>query len=308
MDKLKIYLFGKFRIFYDNQPINGLGARKVQELFVYLLVNRDRFHTRDNLADLLWTNSSVSQSKQYLRQSLWQLNSSLDGKCETKNQVLTLESEWIKINPEAELWIDIDKFEKAYSLSLGIQGRNLEEQAVNSLQDAVELYQGQFLKNWYQNWCIFERERFQNMYLIMLDKLMGYCESHRKYEEGIVFGSRILRCDVAQERTYCRLMRLYYLLGDRTSALRQYERCSDILEQELNAKPAKHTVDLYDLIKNDQFIEEAYQIKPNEGEINQGVFSSKIVSQLTQVSQILLAAHQQIKKDIDEIRTIVDEE
>jgi two-component SAPR family response regulator len=93
----------------------------------------------------------------------------------------------------------------------------------------VALYHGDLLEDWFQDWCLYERERLQNIYLAALDKLMDYCEASRDYDAGLAYGTRILRHDLARERTHRRLMRLYYLAGDRTSALRQYDRCVQIL-------------------------------------------------------------------------------
>ncbi|MEZ4660564.1 MAG: hypothetical protein R2911_23660 [Caldilineaceae bacterium] len=42
---------------------------------------------------------------------------------------------------------------------------------------------------------MFERERLQLIYLTLLDKLMGYCESQQLYEQGIAYGQTILRFD-----------------------------------------------------------------------------------------------------------------
>jgi DNA-binding SARP family transcriptional activator len=50
-------------------------------------------------------------------------------------------------------------------------------------------------------------------------------------------------------------MRLYYLAGDRASALRQYERCVLVLEEELGVKPSKGTIQLYKQIYTDQLSE-----------------------------------------------------
>jgi DNA-binding SARP family transcriptional activator len=48
-------------------------------------------------------------------------------------------------------------------------------------------------------------------------------------------------------------MRLYYRLGHRIEALRQYDRCSTILQQELAVEPSKRTKQLYEQIKTEQF-------------------------------------------------------
>ena len=77
MNTLRIRLFGKFQVERDGYAMSGLDALKVQELFCYLLLNRDRPHHREALAGLLWGEYSTSQSKKYLRQALWQLQLAL---------------------------------------------------------------------------------------------------------------------------------------------------------------------------------------------------------------------------------------
>jgi two-component SAPR family response regulator len=113
----------------------------------------------------------------------------------------------------------------------------------------VALYRGSLLENWYQDWCIIDRERFQNMYVAMLGKIMLHCQSVGAYTEGIDYGHTLLSIDDANEQTYRRLMRLYYLDGDRTTALRQYQRCEAILRSEFQVKPSYRTALLYELIR-----------------------------------------------------------
>ena len=93
------------------------------------------------------------------------------------------------------------------------------------------------------------------MYLAMLNKLMAFMESCQEYETALLFGQRILQCDRAHERTHWRMMRLHYMAGDRTAALRQYERCVTALWEELGVKPARWTSALYEQIRSDQVLE-----------------------------------------------------
>jgi DNA-binding SARP family transcriptional activator len=129
--------------------------------------------------------------------------------------------------------------------------QELDATKIKLLHEAAALYQDDLLPGWYQDWCLYERERLQNMYQLMLDKLMGYCEAHQEYETGIIYGQQILRFDRASERTHQRLMRLHYLAGDRTAALRQYERCLTALRDDLDVKPAKATMALCEQIRTD---------------------------------------------------------
>ncbi|TKJ30799.1 MAG: hypothetical protein CEE40_03825 [Chloroflexi bacterium B3_Chlor] len=253
MSGLEVRLFGRFTVRCGDQVVSGLRPRKVQELFAYLLLHRDRPQHREILADLLWKDSPSARSRKCLRQALWRLQAALrgnrgsDGGC-----VLLVEPDWVQISPGADLWLDVSEFEEALGLVHGVPGHQLGASQVQTLDDAVHLYQGDLLEGWYQDWCVYERERLQQMYLAMLDKLTEYCEAQQQYETGLVYGTRILRHEPARERTHRRLMRLHCLSGDRTAALRQYERCVVALEEELGVRPAGRTTVLYEQIRSDQ--------------------------------------------------------
>jgi DNA-binding SARP family transcriptional activator len=253
MPTLNIYLFGKFCVRRNGQILEGLDARKVQELFCYLLLHRDHSLPRETLASILWPDTTTLLSRKSLRQALWQLQSALSSQNEiTHDRILIVEPEWIRLNPEADYWLDVAVIEDAFDLVKKVPGKELNVQLARVLQDVAQLYQGPLLEGWYQDWCFYERERLQGVYLTLLDKLMGYSEARRDYETGLLYGMRILCYDRARERTHRRLMRLHYLNGDRSAALRQYEQCSTALEEELNVGPSKGTVAIYQQILADQ--------------------------------------------------------
>lgn len=256
MSTFSVRLLGRFCVQRDRRPLDGLDAHKVQELFSYLILYRDRPHPRETLAGLLWGESTTPQSKKCMRQSLWQLQTALESQTDSRRErVLLVEPDWIQFNTEADLWLDVALFEQAFTLAQGIQGKELDVQCAQILRNCVDLYRGDLLEGRYQDWCLYERERFQNMYLAVLDKLMEYCEAHYEYEAGLGYGARILRHDRARERTHRRLMRLHYLSGDRAAALRQYERCVTALAEELGVKPAARTVAVYDQIRADRVVD-----------------------------------------------------
>jgi DNA-binding SARP family transcriptional activator len=253
MSVLRVHLFGKFDACYGDRPVAGLDTRKVQELFCYLLLYRDRPHPREALASLLWDESHAEQPVRCLRKTLWQLRTALDAQSESfSGRVLLIEPEWIQINPEADLWLDAAEFEQAFACIQGVPGWEFTRQQVQALQGLVDLYGGGMQENWYCDWYLLERERFQHMYLIILDKLMAYCEAHCEYEAGLAYGALILRCERSRERTHRRLMRLHYVAGYRSAALRQFESCVTVLREDLGVQPARRTLALYEQIQQDQ--------------------------------------------------------
>ncbi len=253
MSSLSVSLFGKFSV-GSSEPLKPVfEVNKVQELFCYLLLHRDRPHARETLADLLWSDSPA-QSRNYLRKTLWQLQTALELTGFVATHTLSADANCLQLNSQTDLWIDVAVFESTCNRFRGIAGRQLTPQEASELQMAAILYQGDLLEGWYQEWCLYERERLQQLYLILLDKLIGYCEVHENYESGLVYGAEILRYDKARERTHRSLMRLFYLAGDRTGALRQFERCQAVLQEELGVKPATRTLKLYEQICADQLL------------------------------------------------------
>ena len=247
MAKFRIQLLGQFAAWRDETLITSLESAKARELFCYLLLHRHRTHPREILVEVLWSDNSATQARKSLRQALWQLHTALHPGGESRDdEVLTAEGDTISVNPHADLWLDIDMLERAYAQARGQEGRELDPPCFDLLRSAADLYRDDLLTGWYQDWCLSERERLQNIYLHLLDKLMGFAEAGRLFEDGIHYGNRILQVDRARERTHAALMRAHYLAGDRTAALRQYERCVAALAEDLGVRPARRTTALYE--------------------------------------------------------------
>lgn len=295
MSTLCVRLLGKFRVQCDEQILEGFDVRKVQELFCYLLCYRDRPHPREALANLLWGECSTTQSKTYLRKALWQLQNALESyAARGDGRLVLVEPDWIQLNSEANLWLDVAVVEHAFALVQGVPGEKIDGQYFQILGDAVDLYDGNLLEGWYQDWCLYERERLQQMYMAMLDKLMAYCEAHYEYETGLTYGARVLRYDRAREHTHRRMMRLHYLAGDRTEALRQYERCLTALKDELGVGPTETTLAFYAQIRASQLDEAApLHVAPEAA-----AALPEVLGRLRQIEVVLADVQRQVQQDI----------
>jgi DNA-binding SARP family transcriptional activator len=161
------------------------------------------------------------------------------------------------------------------------------------------------LEGWYQDWCIYERERFQHMHLAMLDKLIDHCEAHHDYETGISYGTLVLRYDRARERTHRRLMRLHYLAGNRTEALRQYLRCAAALREELDVRPATSTMLLYEQIRADRLASGAAPPRLDTGKKASPSLLSQARDRLQTFHASLIEMQHQVQQDIQIVDQIL---
>ncbi|MEW6371130.1 MAG: BTAD domain-containing putative transcriptional regulator [Pseudomonadota bacterium] len=251
MAALHVRLFGRFDLDRGPPPAPALHARRACELLSYLVLHRDHPQRREALAGQLWTEASPAQAAKYLRQALWQLQAALrpvlDG---AAVHVLEVDPEWVQLNSCEELQADVIGFEAAARGCQGVPGAGLDEEARRRLESAVALYRGDLLEGWYQDWCLFERERLQNDFLDILEKLVCACESRRENELGLVHARRILAFDPAREQVHRHVMRLQQQAGNRTGALRAFQRCEHVLREELGVAPSLQTRSLYEAIRD----------------------------------------------------------
>jgi DNA-binding SARP family transcriptional activator len=271
MTQLRIHLLGQISIEQGSTPVTELSA-KALEMLCYLFLYQDRAHTRESLATALWADTSMQRAQKYLRQTLWQLQTVLDRRQnpDEAGALLLLDVGWIRVNPRGGWWLDVTGLEYAYRFCREIPGSALTDEQALLVEAAIALYRGDLLETWHQDWCIYERERLQLTYLALLDKLVGYCTAQRLYARGVDYAQRILRCDIARESTYQHLMRLHYLAGDRTMALREYARCVQALQREFDLPPMQATVDLYEQIRAERLVEKAGERVRQRGEHENG--------------------------------------
>ena len=105
----------------------------------------------------------------------------------------------------------------------------MEERHILDLERAADGYEGYLLAGWNHDWCISERDRLHHIYLLILEKVAGYNEYLNRLETALSWAERSLSYDRAHESTHRRMMRIYFKMGYRTDALRQYHRCVEAL-------------------------------------------------------------------------------
>ncbi|HUS13026.1 MAG TPA: bacterial transcriptional activator domain-containing protein [Pyrinomonadaceae bacterium] len=297
MPTLRLQLFGRFCVSHNGRELYNFDAAKVQELLCYLALFR-KPHAREMLAGTFWGESSTTRAKKYLRQTLWQLQAALEANLgPLKRRVVLVEADWVQLNPALAAHLDVVEFETA--CALGNESRELDPETAQTLQRAVQLYRADLLEGCYQDWCLYERERLQSIYLATLDRLIRYCEITENYQQGLAYAAEVLRYDPARERAHRQMMRLYDVAGDRTAALRQYQRCVVALKAELGVPPSARTIKLRELIDADELEPTIpFLLKTEPNPENSASLLPEVLEHLKQVRSTLSNIQRQVQKDI----------
>jgi DNA-binding SARP family transcriptional activator len=309
MSSWKVTLFGRFNIERQEKKVIRIEARKVQELLCYLLLFRDRPQSRELLSEVLWHDKPAGKTRKYLRQTLWRLQSILKVDEKSSDPLLVIDQDWIQLNFPNDFWLDVAEFEKIFNLVKGKKTQDLDMRDFQFLEYAVKIYSDDLLGGWYQDWCIFERERFQTMHLLLLDKLVQFCELHQWYEVGLTYGLEILRHDQAYERTHRQLMRLYFLAGNRTEALHQYARCVTALQDELGVEPSERTNQLYEQIRLDTFKQPNITVENTNSQVDESTLVlNNALDRLEQFAETMRTIETKLQKEIDMLESALSEQ
>ena len=236
---LDVRLFGGFEARLDTGEKITLSTRKAEALLAYLAIAPGKAHSRDQLAGLLWSDRAEVQAKSSLRQALTALRHGLEV---NGAEILTTEGEGVFLEPSA-IAVDVPEFEK-----LAANGSN------GNLARADKLYQGALLAGLrvrdpaFNEWLAQERARLHELAVNAVDRLLAGLLREDDHEAAVAAAQRLLGLDPLRESTYRTLMRLYADQEQRALAARQFERCRDVLAQELGIEPAPATRRLYEQI------------------------------------------------------------
>jgi predicted ATPase/DNA-binding SARP family transcriptional activator len=229
---LSIHLLGSFLLDYQGQALNTINTERLQSLLAYLLLHRDAPVPRQHLAFLFWPDSSEAQARTNLRNLLHKLRAALP----KADRYLAIDQQTIHWQNSAPFRLDVDDF-------LALAGRSA---SIQDLKAAIQMYSGDFMRDFYEDWVHGIRENLRQTYLITLEKLMGLLAESRRFQDALQYGQILLRSEPTREETYRDLMRLYAQSGDRTGVSRIYKTCGTVLERELGVEPSPATVQAYE--------------------------------------------------------------
>ncbi len=242
-EQLEIRALGGLAIERGGMPVTGFESKKVAALLMYLALT-GRPHAREVLGELFWPFRPRARVLNRLGVVLSNLRKTID-------PALFLDEprDPVTLNPAFPIWIDVAAFDACLDESS-------DAPRMVSLEQAVNLYQGEFLAGVYidsddfEEWARFERERLRMRVLDVLDKLVTLHSERGEYVAGIERANQILQIDKLKEEAHRQIMLLLARSGQRAAALAQYETCCRALEQELDIEPTADTVRLYEQIRD----------------------------------------------------------
>jgi DNA-binding SARP family transcriptional activator len=246
---LQARLLGSVDVLVCGNRVEHWHGRKGSLLLAYLLLHRSgRPVCRDVLATALWRDTAPAVSCNRLHVTLHGLRADLQ--TASPVPVVVFGEQGYAFNPELEIWLDTEKFDRDAARAERAQRNHDIEGALAACYEAIRAYRGDLLvDNPYEDWTLLPRERYRVQMLEVLGRAAQLAFDAGLYADSVEVGQRLLALDFCREDVHRLLMRAHARLGRPHLAVRQFELCSRQLRRELDMPPARETVELYGKIR-----------------------------------------------------------
>ena len=182
-EKITIRLFDGFEILKEGEPIleNLSNTRKTKLFVAYLLVNRDRPVSHQELFELLWSGESYSNPATALRTLLYRFRAMLDKEgAETLSGAIISKKGTYQWNKNLEVSIDALDFQ-----SLAKSGANKSftvSKRRDYLENALKLYKGPLLPDFCSEpWLISKSAMYRELYLEVVEMYVSILKDEKRY-------------------------------------------------------------------------------------------------------------------------------
>jgi DNA-binding SARP family transcriptional activator len=195
-----------------------------QRLLAFVALH-ERPQPRSYVAGSLWLDSSEERANANLRSALWRLHRNGQRLVDARGQCLAL---------DANVVVDLRESE-------ALAHRVLETRAGDELDIDPAALSGELLPGWYDDWILFERERFRQLRLRALDTLCDRLTEAGRFDAALEAGLAAVAGEPLRESSHRAVIRAHLADGNVAEAVRQYRLCRRLLHDHLGLEPSDQT-------------------------------------------------------------------
>jgi DNA-binding SARP family transcriptional activator len=166
-----------------------------------------------------------------------------------RHQYLREEGHLLRLNTDADLWVDAHEFETQVRMAQDAQESGDADIALGLFLSALALYKEDYLRdNLYDDWPSDRREKLREMWISSMFRVAAICADRAEYADSVRLMRKVLDIDPYRENAYQALMLYLSRGGRRAEAIQAYRYAERLFAQHLAAQPAPSTRMLYEKI------------------------------------------------------------
>jgi LuxR family maltose regulon positive regulatory protein len=229
-----ICAFGSSTVRRNGEVVDAQELRlRAKEMLFFFLAHP--VVTKDQIVAALWPDLSLAKAHSTFHFYLFQVRRLLGG-----TDAISYEGGAYRLESR-RFQYDVDEFHR----NLAKASKATSAQRESYLQEAVSLYQGDYLEDIYSEWAEELRDSLRREYHQALEDLARHCRGQGELEDAAESYRRLLQRDQLREDVHRELIGVLLEMGDRAGAMRQLETLREILEEELGTGPSDETLDMF---------------------------------------------------------------
>jgi LuxR family transcriptional regulator, maltose regulon positive regulatory protein len=254
---IRVQTLGSFKIWLGEKEVGEREwqREKAKELF-QLFITQNEHMTKDEILQTLWPNQDKKSADRDFKVALNSLHNVLEPLRKARAAPFFVIREGISygLNPLAVIELDTSQFLEW--IQNGLNEKD-DEKIIQFLEKGLSFYQGEYLPDRrYDDWCISKREKLLVYFLRGAEKMAQLMVRRENYNAAIFWCEKIVTRDRTWEEAYRLLMYCYYRKNNRPQAMKWYQKCTEVLEEELGVTPLEPTKHMYDMIiESEKFID-----------------------------------------------------
>ncbi len=249
---LAINMLGPVEVFRDPSGMTKEVWRlsKALHILCYLCSRRNHRAPKETLVEMFWSDADEDTVAKNFHPTISHLRKALNtGQVMKKDFVLYREGAYL-LNPQYRYRLDTEEFERLLAEAREARRSGNVEASAQLLADAIKLYRGDFLEEFYYNWIEELQSYYRDLYLEALKESISHHSERGDHEIVIRYGQMFLARDPYQEEVHSSVMEAYVRSGNRAAAIEQFDSLRKLLRRELGVDPLPATIAKYEgLIK-----------------------------------------------------------
>jgi DNA-binding SARP family transcriptional activator len=288
---LKFYGLGSFYFAFKDNKVDGSNwvSKRALYLLMYLVLERKRKVSAEELIDIFWPESDLEDGKNKLYNTIYLLRRSLNKDGIPKDIVESVSGGY-SICDDYQIWTDWEYFEEEVNKLL--KG---EELSIKKLKELFEIYRGDFYSNLkYEDWTELNRENLREYFLNLIEILTNKLYKKQNFRDTVNYLHKGIEYDPYRENFYLLYIKVLVKLGRIAEAINSYKKCEKILKEELDLLPGQELNNVYHRIKLSRELTEKVEehlngdldIKPGAMFCDFNIFEKIYELELRQVKRI----------------------
>jgi DNA-binding SARP family transcriptional activator/alpha-beta hydrolase superfamily lysophospholipase len=245
--RVALRVLGPVRLEHESGAFEP-GARREQALLA-LLAAEARPMSRARLAAMLWPDAGDVDARGRMRRLLHELSSRVG------HNALVTDRQTVALAHDVCAATDLASLRRSLAQGLYRSTEDASEESFAALEHAARLAAAEFaeglaldecdeLSAWLQR----QRESLRQARAQALAQIVTRLEGAQQHERALHHAQDLVAIDSLNEAAQRRLIRLYAAAGQPRAAMQQFERCRQILHDELGVEPEAATLQVADEI------------------------------------------------------------